>query len=212
MTQHGWNCVTYVTNHRATTPRERQDDTMTEPTSRSRSMIAAHPITSATIAALVAADILFTLCSPIYSRITPKVGDFPFFYFYLLIFMPITSLVLWLSIRLQNGLSRQPKPPRRSGRQSDEQRQHHDIHDRRRLVHSRHRGGIRRGAVAQSREHDAPGRVGPGRPRLRHVHHLVPARRRPIHGIHVRCRRWCSALVPSGSTPCRTRSWFSRSR
>jgi len=77
---------------------------MTEPTSRPRSMIAAHPITSATIAVLVAADIFCTLYTPIYARITPKVGDFPFFYFYLLIFMPITSLVLWLVIRLQRRL------------------------------------------------------------------------------------------------------------
>ncbi len=79
---------------------------MTEPTSRPRSMIAAHPITSAAIAILVAADIFFTLCTPIYSRITPKVGDFPFFYFYLLIFMPITSAVLWLAIQLQKRLER----------------------------------------------------------------------------------------------------------
>src|SRR5215469_9528598 len=104
MAQHGWNCVTYVTNHRATTPRERQEDTMTEPTRRPRSVIAAHPITSAAIAILVAADIFCTLYTPIYSRITPKVGDFPFFYFYLLIFMPITSLALWLAVQLQKRL------------------------------------------------------------------------------------------------------------
>jgi Protein of unknown function (DUF3311) len=83
---------------------ERQANTMTQPTRRHSSVIAAHPITSATIAILVAADIFFTLYSPIYSRSTPKVGDFPFFYFYLLIFMPITSLVLWLAVRLQKRL------------------------------------------------------------------------------------------------------------
>ncbi len=64
---------------------------MAQPTSRPRSPIAAHPITSAAIAILVAADIFFSLYTPIYSKITPKVGDFPFFYFYLLIFMPVTS-------------------------------------------------------------------------------------------------------------------------
>jgi len=84
---------------------------MTEPTSRSRSMIAAHPITSATIAVLVAADIFFSLYAPIYSRVTPKAGDFPFFYFYLLIFMPITSLVLWLAIRLQKRLEPPAQAP-----------------------------------------------------------------------------------------------------
>ena len=77
---------------------------MTQPTVRSRSSIAAHPITSAAIAILVAATIFFTLYSPIYSKITPKVGDFPFFYFYLLIFMPITSLALWIVVQLQKRL------------------------------------------------------------------------------------------------------------
>lgn len=77
---------------------------MTQPTVRPRSTIAAHPITSAAIAILVAADIFFSLYSPIYSKLTPKVGDFPFFYFYLLIFMPITSLALWLAVLLQKRL------------------------------------------------------------------------------------------------------------
>lgn len=79
---------------------------MTQPTVRPRSTIAAHPITSAAIAILVAADIFFSLYSPIYSKLTPKVGDFPFFYFYLLIFMPITSLALWLAVLLQKRLGR----------------------------------------------------------------------------------------------------------
>lgn len=77
---------------------------MTDPTSRPRNVIAAHPITSAAIFILVAADIFFTLYTPIYAKLTPKVGDFPFFYFYLLIFMPITSLALWLVIQLQKRL------------------------------------------------------------------------------------------------------------
>ena len=36
--------------------------------------------------------------------------------------------------------------------------------------------------------HGAPRRVGPGRPRVRHLDHLVPARRRPLHRLHVRRR------------------------
>jgi membrane protein implicated in regulation of membrane protease activity len=77
---------------------------MTQPPGRPRSTVAAHPITSAAIAILVTAAIFFTLYVPIYARVTPKVGDFPFFYFYLLIFMPITSLVLWIAVRLQKRL------------------------------------------------------------------------------------------------------------
>lgn len=80
---------------------------MSQPAIRSRSTIAAHPITSTTIAILVIANIFFIAYTPIYSSVTPKVGDFPFFYFYLLIFMPITSLVLLVVVQLQKRL----KPP-----------------------------------------------------------------------------------------------------
>jgi len=73
-------------------------------TARRRSVIAAHPLLSAGIAILIAADIFFALYAPIYSRLTPKLGDFPFFYWYLLIFMPVTSLALWLATLLQNRL------------------------------------------------------------------------------------------------------------
>ena len=77
---------------------------MTQATARSRSAIAAHPVISAAIAILVAADIFFSLYTPLYARLTPKLGDFPFFYWYLLIFMPITSLALWLAMLLQKRL------------------------------------------------------------------------------------------------------------
>jgi membrane protein implicated in regulation of membrane protease activity len=77
---------------------------MTNQAARSRSPIAAHPLTSAAIAILMAANIFFVLYTPIYSKVTPKVGDFPFFYFYLLIFMPITSVAMWLIVRLQKRL------------------------------------------------------------------------------------------------------------
>jgi hypothetical protein len=85
---------------------------MIQPTARPRSTVAAHPITSAAIAILMAATISATLYSPIYSRITPKVGDFPFFYFYLLIFMPITSLALWVVMLLQRRLGQPGDAPR----------------------------------------------------------------------------------------------------
>ncbi len=78
---------------------------MTQATTRSRSAIAAHPVTSAAIAILVVADIFFAVYTPVYARLTPKLGDFPFFYWYLLIFMPITSLALWLATLLQKRLT-----------------------------------------------------------------------------------------------------------
>jgi hypothetical protein len=91
---------------------------MTQPAVRQKNTISAHPITSATIAILLAANIFFIVFSPIYSSLTPKVGDFPFFYFYLLIFMPITSLVLWVVVQLQkritppSGSAPEPREPR----------------------------------------------------------------------------------------------------
>ena len=78
---------------------------MTQATSPPRrSAIAAHPLLSAGIAILIVADIFFALYTPIYSRLTPKLGDFPFFYWYLLIFMPVTSVALWLATLLQRRL------------------------------------------------------------------------------------------------------------
>ena len=77
---------------------------MSQPPVKARNPIAAHPVTSAVIAVLVVADIWFSLYVPLYARATPKVGDFPFFYFYLLIYMPVTGIVLWIVYLLQKRL------------------------------------------------------------------------------------------------------------
>jgi hypothetical protein len=79
---------------------------MTEqPPVRRQSTVAAHPVTSAAIAVLLIALIFFVLYTPLYSSVTPKIGSWPFFYFYLLIFMPATSLVLTLVLLLQKRLA-----------------------------------------------------------------------------------------------------------
>ena len=49
--------------------------------------------------------ILCTLIVPIYAHITPKIGDFPFFYFYLLAYMPLVAIALWLATLLQRRLA-----------------------------------------------------------------------------------------------------------
>src|SRR5579872_6284049 len=72
--------------------------------------VAAHPITSIVIFVLVTAAILGTLIVPIYARITPKLGDFPFFYWYQLIYMPAVALVLWIAMLLQRRLRRPASP------------------------------------------------------------------------------------------------------
>jgi hypothetical protein len=71
---------------------------------KSRSPIAAHPITSAIIAILTVAVIFFAVYVPLYARATPKVGDFPFFYFYLLAYMPVVAIACWIIITLQKRL------------------------------------------------------------------------------------------------------------
>jgi hypothetical protein len=70
----------------------------------SRSAVAAHPVTSATIAILIIAAIFFSLYVPLYASATPKVGAFPFFYFYLIVYMPVVGIVLWFVLLLQKRL------------------------------------------------------------------------------------------------------------
>ena len=77
---------------------------------RSRSPVAAHPVTSAIIAILVLASVFFAVYVPLYASATPKVGDFPFFYIYLLIYMPVLGVVMWIVITLQQRL--RPGSPR----------------------------------------------------------------------------------------------------
>ncbi len=69
-----------------------------------RSAVAAHPVTSAVIAILIIATIFFSLWVPLYASATPKVGDFPFFYFYLIAYMPVVAIVLGIVLILQNRL------------------------------------------------------------------------------------------------------------
>lgn len=78
---------------------------MTEPSVPPKNPVAAHPFISAVIALLVLASICCTLFVPIYASATPKVGDFPFFYFYLLAYMPVVGIVLWIVGLLQKRLT-----------------------------------------------------------------------------------------------------------
>ena len=70
----------------------------------SRSPYAAHPVITAVIAILIIAAVFFSLYVPLYARATPMVGDFPFFYFFLLIYMPVVGIVLGIVLFLQNRL------------------------------------------------------------------------------------------------------------
>ncbi|HTX29245.1 MAG TPA: DUF3311 domain-containing protein [Streptosporangiaceae bacterium] len=82
---------------------------MTQPV-KHKSSIAAHPVTSAIIAIILIAAVFFVLWVPLYARATPKVGDFPFFYFYLLVYMPVLGIALWIVVMLQRRLRPAPDP------------------------------------------------------------------------------------------------------
>jgi hypothetical protein len=80
----------------------------------SRSAIAAHPVISAVIAILIFSCVFFSVYVPLYASATPKVGDFPFFYFYLLMYMPVVGIVLGIVLFLQSRL-RTPADAREPG-------------------------------------------------------------------------------------------------
>jgi cytochrome bd-type quinol oxidase subunit 2 len=54
------------------------------------------PVRRAVIAVLLLAAIGGTLWVPIYARFAPKLGDFPFFYWYQLILVPVVAILCWL--------------------------------------------------------------------------------------------------------------------
>jgi len=80
--------------------------------------VTAHPITSLVIFVLVAGAILGTLIVPIYAHITPKLGAWPFFYWYQLVYMPVVAVALWIAMLLQRRL-RRPADTDTAGTASD---------------------------------------------------------------------------------------------
>jgi hypothetical protein len=52
---------------------------------------------------------------PFYARSTPKLGAFPFFYWYQLILVPAVAIVSWLAyLCLRSGAAAKANAPRRS--------------------------------------------------------------------------------------------------
>jgi hypothetical protein len=48
------------------------------------------------VAVLLVVAIMGTLWVPIYARYLPKLGNFPFFYWYQLIWVPVTAVLCWI--------------------------------------------------------------------------------------------------------------------
>jgi hypothetical protein len=82
---------------------------MIQPGSANRTII------TTVIVVLIAGSIICALVVPIYASVTPKVGDWPFFYFYLLAYMPVVALAQWIAMLLQRRL----KTPARAAGSTD---------------------------------------------------------------------------------------------
>ena len=105
---------------------------------------------------------------------------------------------------------RRPRPrTATSDERSDERRRGRGL---RLPLPARHRARLRGRPLAPRRGPGQPRRVGPRWPRLRHLHRLVPDRRRHLHGVHLHrgARRRCTPAARSASSRCRTRSWSTR--
>jgi hypothetical protein len=54
------------------------------------------PVTWAAVAVLLTVAMAGTLWVPLYARSRPALGPFPFFYWYQLIWVPLTAVMLWI--------------------------------------------------------------------------------------------------------------------
>jgi protein-S-isoprenylcysteine O-methyltransferase Ste14 len=77
---------------------------------RSTKGTAKSPAIKATVTVMLTVAVAGALWVPIYARTAPKLGDFPFFYWYQLILVPVTALLCWISYLLLR--TRPPKPAR----------------------------------------------------------------------------------------------------
>ena len=58
------------------------------------------PAIKAAVAVMLTVAIIGALWVPIYAHTLPKLGDFPFFYWYQLILVPVTAILCWISYLL----------------------------------------------------------------------------------------------------------------
>jgi len=61
---------------------------------------AKHPAVWVAVSVLLLIGVAGTLWVPIYARATPKLGGFPFFYWYQLIWVPVVAILSWVSYLL----------------------------------------------------------------------------------------------------------------
>ena len=58
------------------------------------------PVIKAVVTVMLSVAVVGALWVPIYAHTLPKLGDFPFFYWYQLILVPVTAILCWISYLL----------------------------------------------------------------------------------------------------------------
>ena len=70
------------------------------------------PVRRGTVAVLLLVAVGGALVVPIYARFLPKLGDFPFFYWYQLVWVPVAAGLCWvcyLLLRTKPAAGRAPR-------------------------------------------------------------------------------------------------------
>ena len=122
-----------------------------------------------------------------YAKVDPAFIGIPFFYWYQMLWVLISTALTVIAYQLWQRDQR-AAPRRRAVRRSEGRRERRRTRRLHLLLPGRHGHGLPGGTLAQGRERAEPRRMGPGRTVVRHLGHLVPARRRPLHGVHLRRR------------------------
>ena len=73
------------------------------------------PVMRVAVTVLLLVAIGGTLWVPIYARSLPKLGDFPFFYWYQLIWVPVVAIVCWVCTVLLRTRPARGTGPRKGG-------------------------------------------------------------------------------------------------
>jgi protein-S-isoprenylcysteine O-methyltransferase Ste14 len=72
---------------------------------------AKRPAVKVAVAVMLTVAIAGALWVPIYAHSLPKLGDFPFFYWYQLILVPVTAILCWLCYLLLRTKPAAPTVP-----------------------------------------------------------------------------------------------------
>jgi hypothetical protein len=70
------------------------------------------PATVTAVAVMLTVTIMGSLWVPLFARTQPELGGFPFFYWYQLILVPVTSVLCWICYLLLRPKRRRGAPSR----------------------------------------------------------------------------------------------------